>query len=217
MFTGIVEDLGRVTASSTAQGVRRISVRTRLDAAALRLGASIALNGVCLTIVAARGRELTVQAVPETLRRTNLGGLAPGSRVNVERPLAFGSRMGGHYVQGHVDASARLLERRAEGGSEIVRFETPPGLGQWLVSKGFVALDGVSLTVVDPTDASFAVALVPHTRRSVTLGAARVGYRANLEVDVLAKYGHPPAAAAGEPEPSIAGLRAAGFRLDDTR
>ena len=124
--------------------------------------------------------------------------------------------MGGHYVQGHVDATAELIERQPDGDSEVVRFAVPTDLMRYIVSKGFVALDGVSLTVVDPSEATFAVALIPHTIRSVTLGAAPVGYRANLEADVLSKYGHLP-----QPEdvggPSIAQLRAAGYRLDATR
>ncbi len=216
MFTGIVEDLGRVVRLEDAAGLRRFTLRSDICADGVRVGDSIAVNGACLTAVSVAANEISVEAIPETLRLTNLGQLAVDSPVNLERPLAYGDRMGGHYVQGHVDATAELIERQPDGDSEVVRFAVPPDLMSYIVAKGFVALDGVSLTVVDPHDATFAVALIPHTLRSVTLGHAPVGYRANLEVDILAKYGRVP-----EPEkagsPSIAGLRAAGYRLDETR
>jgi len=216
MFTGIVEDLGRVVRVEEFEGLRRFTLRSDICAEGVRVGDSIAVNGACLTAVSVSANEISVEAIPETLRLTNLGQLAVDSPVNLERPLAYGDRMGGHYVQGHVDAAAELIERRPEGDSDVVRFAVPPHLMRYIVSKGFVALDGVSLTVVGPRDATFAVALIPHTIRSVTLGAAPVGYLANLETDVLAKYGHLP-----QPEgvggPSIAQLRAAGYRMDATR
>ncbi|MCY3959847.1 MAG: riboflavin synthase [Chloroflexi bacterium] len=216
MFTGIVEDLGRVVHLEDAEGLRRFTLRSDICSDGVRVGDSIAVNGACLTAVSVAANEISVEAIPETLRLTNLGQLAVDSLVNLERPLAYGDRIGGHYVQGHVDATAELIERQPDGESEVVRFTVPSRLMQYIVSKGFVALDGVSLTVVDPRDATFAVALIPHTIRSVTLGAAPIGYRANLEADILAKYGSVP-----EPEdssrPSIAQLRAAGYRLDATR
>ena len=216
MFTGIVEDLGRVTRVADDEGLRRFTVRSTVCTDGVRVGDSIAVNGVCLTAVDIADGEISVEAVPETLRLTNLGQLAADSPVNLERPLAYGDRMGGHYVQGHVDATAELIERRPDGDSEIVRFAVPADFMPYIVSKGFVALDGASLTVVDPGAASFAVALIPHTLRSVTLGAAPLGYRANLEVDILAKYGRVPEAEEGS-GPSIAQLRAAGYRLDESR
>ena len=216
MFTGIVEDLGQVVRIQDAEGLRRFTLRSDVCADGVDVGDSIAVNGACLTAVNVADSEISVEAIPETLRLTNLGQLAVHSPVNLERPLAYGDRMGGHYVQGHVDATAELIDRRPDGDSEVVRFAVPLDLMRYIVSKGFVALDGVSLTVVDPREATFAVALIPHTLRSVTLGAAPIGYRANLEVDILAKYGRVP-----EPEqasnPSIAQLRAAGYRLDETR
>ena len=216
MFTGIVEDLGRVVRLEDAEGLRRFTIRSDICADGVRVGDSIAVNGACLTAVNVTNNEISVEAIPETLRLTNLGQLAVDSPVNLERPLAYGDRMGGHYVQGHVDATAELIERQPDGDSEVVRFAVPPNLMRYIVSKGFVALDGASLTVVDPREATFAVALIPHTLRSVTLGQAPIGYRANLEVDILAKYGRVP-----EPDkassPSIAQLRAAGYRLDETR
>ena len=216
MFTGIVEDLGRVVRVKDAEGLRRFTLRSDICAEGVGVGDSIAVNGACLTAISVSANEISVEAIPETLRLTNLGQLAVDSPVNLERPLAYGDHMGGHYVQGHVDAAAELIERRSEGDSDVVRFAAPAHLMRYIVSKGFVALDGVSLTVVDPCEATFAVALIPHTIRSVTLGTAPVGYRANLEVDILAKYGRLP-----EPEkassPSIAQLRAAGYTLDKTR
>ena len=216
MFTGIVEDLGRVVCVEDAEGLRRFTLRSDVCVDGVRLGDSIAVNGVCLTAVNVAHHEVSVEAIPETLRLTNLGQLAVDSPVNLERPLAYGDRMGGHYVQGHVDATAELIDRRPDGDSEVVRFAVPPDLMRYIVSKGFVALDGVSLTVVDPVEATFAVALIPHTLRSVTLGTASVGYRANLEVDILAKYGRVPESEQAS-NPSIAQLRAAGYRLDETR
>ena len=216
MFTGIVEDLGQVVRLEDTDGLRRFTLRSDVCAEGVHIGDSIAVNGACLTAVYLAANEISVEAIPETLRLTNLGRLDVKSSVNLERPLAYGDRMGGHYVQGHVDATAELIERLPDGDSEVVRFAVPPDLMRYIVSKGFVALDGVSLTVVDPRDATFAVALIPHTIRSVTLGTAAIGYRANLEVDILAKYGRAP-----EPKetggPSIAQLRAAGYRLDATR
>lgn len=216
MFTGIVEDLGLVVRVQDTQGLRRFSLRSEVCADGLRVGDSIAVNGVCLTAVHVAANEVSVEAIPETLRLTNLGQLAVDSPVNLERPLAYGDRMGGHYVQGHVDATAELIQRQPDGDSEVVRFVVPPNLMHFIVSKGFVALDGVSLTVVEPLDATFAVALIPHTLRSVTLGAAPVGYLTNLEVDILAKYGRVPEREE-ESGPSIDQLRAAGFKLDESR
>ncbi len=216
MFTGIVEDLGRVVRLEDTDGLRRFTLASDVCAEGVRVGDSIAVNGACLTAVHLAASEISVEAIPETLRLTNLGQLAVNSPVNLERPLAYGDRMGGHYVQGHVDATAELIQRQPDGDSEVVRFAVPPNLTRYIVSKGFVALDGVSLTVVEPCEATFAVALIPHTLRSVTLGAAPIGYRANLEVDILAKYGR-VSESQEETGPSIEQLRAAGYRLDETR
>ena len=216
MFTGIVEDLGRVERLEDTDGLRRFTLRSEVCADGVRVGDSIAVNGACLTAVYVAANEVSVEAIPETLRLTNLGQLAVDSPVNLERPLAYGDRMGGHYVQGHVDATAELIERQPDGDSEVVRFAVPSDLMPYIVSKGFVALDGVSLTVVDPRGSTFAVALIPHTLRAVTLGAATLGYRANLEVDILAKYGRAPEPRATT-SPSIAQLCAAGYTLDETQ
>jgi riboflavin synthase len=216
MFTGIVEDLGVVTHTRITKGVQRITVRSSVAADCARLGNSVALNGVCLTIVATEKDCITVEAVPETLRLTNLGDLAVQSKINVERPLAMGDTLGGHFVQGHVDTTVSLIDRTPDGGSEMLRFTKPEAFAKHVVAKGFVALDGVSLTVVNPATDSFSIALIPHTRQSVTLGSALAGYRANFEADILSKYGRSPDPSATL-APSIDLLRGAGFPLDETR
>ena len=216
MFTGIVEDLGVVTFTKSSKGVQLISVRSSVAADCAKLGDSVALNGVCLTIVATDHDCITVEAVPETLRLTNLGDLEVHSRINIERPLTLGDAFGGHFVQGHIDTTVSLLDREPDGGSEILRFTTPAAFSKHVVAKGFVALDGVSLTVVEQDEHSFAIALIPHTKKSVTLGNAPVGYQANFEADILAKYDR-----SQDPHrvlaPSIDQLRSAGFALDETR
>ena len=188
MFTGIVEALGEVVEVDTGGGVHRLVVAAPVLADGVAVGDSVALNGVCLTAVRIDADRMTVEIVPETLRRTNLGGLDAGDAVNVERSLPADGRFGGHVVQGHVDGACAIVKREPDGASDLVTFALPPEQVARIVPKGFVALDGVSLTVVDASTEEFRVALIPHTRERVTLGSAEVGYRANLEVDVLAKY-----------------------------
>ena len=188
MFTGIVEALGEVVEAGNRAGVHRLVVAASVLSDGVAIGDSVALNGVCLTAVQIEADRMTVEVVPETLRRTNLGSLDVGDAVNVERSLPADGRFGGHVVQGHVDATCTIAKREPDGASELVTFTLPPEHAAQIVSKGFVALDGVSLTVVDMSAAEFRVALIPHTRALVTLGSAPPGYCANLEVDVLAKY-----------------------------
>ncbi len=188
MFTGIVEAMGEVVETTSHQGLRRLVVAAPVLGDGVAIGDSAALNGVCLTAVHIEHERMTVEVVPETLRRTNLGDLAVGDAVNVERSLPADGRFGGHIVQGHVDGICTIVNRGPDGASDLVTFTLPPEYAAQVVPKGFVALDGVSLTVVDASAEEFRVALIPHTRTLVTLGAAEVGYRANLEVDVLAKY-----------------------------
>ena len=188
MFTGIVEALGEVVEAGNRAGVHRLVVAAPVLSDGVAIGDSVALNGVCLTAVQIEADRMTVEVVPETLRRTNLGSLDVGDAVNVERSLPADGRFGGHVVQGHVDATCTITKREPDGASELVTFTLPPEHAVQVVSKGFVALDGVSLTVVDMSAAEFRVALIPHTRALVTLGSAPPGYCANLEVDVLAKY-----------------------------
>jgi riboflavin synthase len=188
VFTGIVEEVGRVAALERREGATRLTVEGRIAHAGAQLGDSIAVNGVCLTIVAIEGTALAFEAVPETLRKTNLGALAVGSRVDLERAVTGGRPMGGHYVQGHVDGVARVRSSRPDGEALEVWLDVPAPLLRYLVPKGFVTVDGASLTIVGVDDRGFSVTLVPHTRANVVFGDPTPGYEANLEVDVMAKY-----------------------------
>src|SRR5262249_36778089 len=154
----------------------------------LNVGDSVAVNGACLTVVGHDRDTCSFQAGPETLRRTNLGELAPGDRANLERALRLGDRLGGHLVQGHVDGIGHVAERSRQGDWEVVWFRCPPELAEQMVSKGSVAVDGVSLTLVDVTADRFSVALIPHTLAQTTLGFKPVGATVNIETDILAKY-----------------------------
>lgn len=187
MFTGIVEEVGRVRAlRSGAEPSLTIEATTVLEGT--RLGDSIAVNGACLTVTDLGVRTFTVGLMPETLRRTNLGGLRPGDGVNLERALTLAGRLGGHFVQGHVDATGRLVAVHREGQALIMRFSAPPEVMRYIVPKGFVAVDGVSLTVVETERETFTVSLVSFTQRNVTLSGQRPGYVVNLEADILGKY-----------------------------
>jgi len=189
MFTGIVEELGRVVDLSPRGGVHRLTVAASSVLDELPIGGSIAVNGVCLTAVTVDSDRLTVEVIQETLRRSNLGDLRVGAAVNLERPLRAGGRLDGHWVQGHVDGVARVLGRRADGrGSERIEIELPVDLARYVVPKGSIAVDGISLTVGEVTARSFAVYLIPHTLQVTTMGRRAVGARLNLEVDILAKY-----------------------------
>ena len=191
MFSGIVEALGRVEAAEAEGAGRRLALRWpgRDPAEPFVLGESIAVNGCCLTVVAAEGERFEAQAGPETLLRTNLGVLRPGDPVNLERSMRVSDRLGGHFVQGHVDTTAEVAGRRAEGEWEFFRFRlTDPAWAELLVPKGSVAVDGVSLTVVEAGDNGFSVMLIPHTLGVTTLGGREVGDLVNIESDMLAKH-----------------------------
>jgi len=190
MFTGIVEGTGTVAALAAADDASgaRLEVEAPFLAGELRPGESVAVNGCCLTVAQATAAGFAADLVAETLRRTALGGLAAGDLVNLERPMALGGRLGGHLVQGHVDGVARVLERTEVGAGEEVRIELPRDLERYVVEKGSVAVDGVSLTVAGVGPGWFAVALVPHTLEVTTLGRRRPGDPVQLEVDVVAKY-----------------------------
>jgi riboflavin synthase len=190
MFTGIVEGTGTVAALAAADDASgaRLEVEAPFLAGDLRPGESVAVNGCCLTVAQATAAGFAADLVAETLRRTALGGLAAGDLVNLERPMALGGRLGGHLVQGHVDGVARVLDRTAVGDGEEVRIELPAELERFVVEKGSVAVDGVSLTVAGVGSGWFAVALVPHTLEVTTLGRRRPGDPVQLEVDVVAKY-----------------------------
>lgn len=184
MFTGIVEEIGEVREARPGTLV----IRAETVMADLKRGDSIAVDGVCLTVVDRTDRTFTVNIQPETLRRTTLGMLTAGQRVNLERAVAVGGRLGGHVVQGHVDATGQIIELRPDGDGLIVRFRAPRSLMRYIVPKGFIAVNGISLTVVETADDWFTVALVRYTRDHVALLDRGVGAAVNLEVDVLAKY-----------------------------
>jgi riboflavin synthase len=194
MFTGLVEELGEVAAVEQLAGAARITIAGPVTTTGAAAGDSIAVNGTCLTITAINGSQFTADVMAETLRRTSLGALVPGSRVNLERPVPMGGRLGGHLVQGHVDAVATVISRTSSGHWDLVRFTIPPGLARYLVEKGSVAVDGVSLTVaalgdgVDGQPPWFEVSLIPTTLAATTLGAITPGSPVNLEADMIAKY-----------------------------
>jgi len=188
LFTGIVEELGTLVVSDDLGTAARFTVRGPLVTSDARHGDSIAVNGVCLTVVEVGGDTFTADVMKETLDRSSLGTLRPGDPVNLERAATLQTRLGGHLVQGHVDGTARLRERVPDEHWEVVRFTLPAALGRYVVEKGSITVDGVSLTVSAVDTGSFAVSLIPTTLGVTTLGKKDVGDLVNLEVDVVAKY-----------------------------
>ena len=192
MFTGIVEELGEVTSRDVLADAARLTIRGTVVTADAGHGDSIAVNGVCLTVAELLGDgQFTADVMAETLNRSNLGGLEVGSRVNLERAAAVNSRLGGHIVQGHVDGTGQVVSRAPSEHWEVVRIEVPEAVARYVVEKGSITVDGISLTVsglgAEPRD-WFEVSLIPTTRELTTLGRAPVGTQVNLEVDVIAKY-----------------------------
>ncbi|MEV0398993.1 riboflavin synthase [Actinoallomurus sp. NPDC050550] len=188
MFTGIVEELGEVVALEPAGDSARLTVRGPLVVSDAVHGASIAVNGVCLTVTDVKDDAFTVDVMKETLDRSSLAGLKPGSPVNLERPVRPTDRLGGHIVQGHVDGVGRVVSREPGDRWEVVTVELPPQLARYVVEKGSITVDGVSLTVVEARDDAFTIALIPTTLELTTLGRKGPGDPVNLEVDVVAKY-----------------------------
>jgi len=189
MFTGIVEATGKVVLlRPAAAGSRRLGITTTRNLSRLRLGDSIAVNGVCLTVVARRDRRFEADLGPETLACTTLGRLRPSDRIHVERPLRLGDRLGGHLVAGHVDGVGRIKARRTRGDTIELRIAAPAALAPYLALKGSVTVDGVSLTVNYVRQAAFGITLIPHTLSVTTLGERRVGDRVNIEADLIAKH-----------------------------
>ncbi|MFC9747420.1 riboflavin synthase [Streptomyces niveus] len=188
MFTGIVEELGEVTAVENLGDSSRFRLRGPAVTEDAKHGDSIAVNGVCLTVVDLAEGEFTADVMAETLNRSSLGALVPGSRVNLERPMAVGDRLGGHIVQGHVDGTGTVVERKASENWEIVKVSLPADLTRYVVEKGSITVDGVSLTVVDAGPDYFTISLIPTTLALTTLGIKQPGDPVNLEVDVIAKY-----------------------------
>lgn len=187
MFTGLIADLGSVTALERSADGARLRIGTRL-ASQLEQGDSVAVNGVCLTAIDIRDGGFAAEAMDETLRRSALGALEPGARVNLELALRADGRLGGHVVQGHVDATGTVSEIREEGIARVLSIDTAPEVARYLVEKGSIAVNGVSLTVSALCEDGFEVSLIPETLTRTNLGSMTVGDRVNLEVDVLAKH-----------------------------
>ena len=187
MFTGIIHTSGVIEAIDKLESGARMRLRTAAEEDYER-GESVAINGVCLTVLPQVDHSLIAHISDETLSRTTLGALGSGARVNVERAVVMGDRLGGHLVQGHIDAVATLVAIATEGEFAVYRWSFPADFSDLVVSKGSIAVDGVSLTIVEPEDSTFAAALIPETLRRTTLGTAHVGDRMNLEFDIIAKY-----------------------------
>ena len=188
MFTGIVEELGTVARVEDLGDALRLTVAARRVLEDVHLGDSISVNGCCLTVVSTGDGAWTADVMRETLDKTSLGGVRPGDRVNLERAVTAGTRLGGHLVQGHVDAVGEILRRRPSEHWEVVEVALPPGLAAYVVDKGSITVDGVSLTVVSVGADRFTVSLIPETLARTTLGLKQPGALVNLEVDVVAKY-----------------------------
>ena len=184
MFAGIVEEVGRVVEAKPDRLV--IQADAVLEGA--KVGDSLNINGACLTAVAIEDNRFAVDVTPETLRRTNLGLLKPGDAVDLERALSVADRIGGHIVQGHVEATGEVLSVDPDGDSLVMRFQAPPQVMRYVVSKGFIAVDGISLTVVDRDSSSFSVSVIPYTRDHTVLGVRKAGDQVNLETDIVARY-----------------------------
>jgi riboflavin synthase len=188
MFTGLVEEMGTVEAAERGEDSFTLTIRAQVVLEDVKLGDSIAVNGVCLSVTRFDKERFSVGLAPETLRRTDLGDVAPGDRVNLERSVTPTTRMGGHYVQGHVDGTGRIAAFEKEADALWVRIETDPTLMKYIVEKGYVAIDGTSLTVVDTGEDWFTLTLVAHTQPLIVLPLKKMGDRVNIEADIMAKY-----------------------------
>ena len=193
MFTGIVQEVGRARENDGSS----LSIEAAASMDGLKLGDSIAVNGTCLTVKSLEEGGFSVDTMPETLRRTNLGLLTPGAPVNLEQALTLSAPLGGHITQGHVDATGALASVTPEGDALMMRFEAPPQVMRYVVEKGFIAVDGISLTVVEWDESSFTVSVVKYTQDNTNLGRRKPGDVVNLEVDILAKYAEKLLAARG--------------------
>lgn len=188
MFTGIVEELGTVASIDISRDGGRLTLNAPKVTDGLKVDESVATNGVCLTVVAVSGPQFEADLAPETLSRTNLGQLQAGDRVCLERSVTLETRMGGHLVQGHIDGTGTIASVEPQGIQKFVRFRASPEIVRYIVPKGFVALDGASLTVVDAASDTFSIALIPHSAELTTLGFKAAGDCVNVEVDLIAKY-----------------------------
>ena len=188
MFTGLIEELGKVVSLNLRGDSGRLRLAAETILSDCRLGDSIAVNGVCLTVVEIAGPEICFDVSAETLRRSNLGRLQPGDRVNLERALPADGRFGGHLVAGHTDATGTLKSKNREGNAVIFTFSAPPEVARYLIEKGSIAIDGISLTITGIEENDFSVAVIPHSLARTTLRGKGVGAVVNLEVDLVAKY-----------------------------
>ena len=184
MFTGIVEEAGSVV--SVTSGKLTVAAEKTLEG--IQLGGSIAVNGICLTVTGFTDKTFSVDVMPETLDHTNLGNLHSGDMVNLERPLGLGGEIGGHLVQGHIDGTGKVISITHEGEAMLIEFEAPADLMRYVVPKGFIAVDGTSLTVVDKDAATFSVSIVGYTREHTILADRKINDTVNLEVDIIGKY-----------------------------
>jgi riboflavin synthase len=190
MFTGLIEDVGKIAALRLHRGSAVMTVKTKLPVRKMAMGASVAVNGACLTVVRKLKNAFIVDVSPETLARTNLGMLKPGSRVNLEQPMRLNERLGGHLVTGHVDGVGRIAAIERQGEFTVFSFRVAMDLGRLLVSKGSVAIDGISLTVNQCRREHFSVAIIPFTLQHTNLQGHRVGDKVNIETDLIGKYVH---------------------------
>ena len=188
MFTGIVEELGQVSGLEALDDAVRISITGPLVVSDAKIGDSISVNGVCLTVTSKSADSFTADVMQETLNRSTLGKLTAGAKVNLERPVTLATRLGGHLVQGHVDGMGEVVSREVSDNWEVVTIKPPKDLLKYIVEKGSITVDGTSLTIASVTDEVFTVSLIPETLAKTTLGIRQVGELVNLEVDVMAKY-----------------------------
>ncbi len=188
MFTGLIQDIGIVQAVKRSKGGMQINITTRLDLSRIRVGDSVAVDGACLTVVQKADAAFSVEVSEETLRRTTLGGIRNGQEVNLEESLRLSDPLGGHLVSGHVDGTGQILRIVPEGNAIRYHFGAPDSVSRYLIEKGSVAIDGISLTIAALDDHGFQTVVLPHTARSTTLGRKKIGDRVNLENDLIAKY-----------------------------
>jgi riboflavin synthase len=209
MFTGLIQDLGEIQSLQQRGGGASLTISTQLNLRSVKVGDSIAVEGVCLTVVEVSGRTFSVEMSPETLERTTLGSLKKGQPVNLETALKMSDPLGGHLVSGHVDGTGEIAEVAREGNSLRYRFRVPPEVGRYLIEKGSVAVDGISLTVAECRDQAFSVSVIPHTAERTTLGKKKAGDKVNLENDLIAKYVEKFVHQAGGPAPPSTRINAA--------
>ena len=188
MFTGLVEEMGVIVAVQRTSQSLRLSVKAKKVLETLQIGDSIAVNGACLTVVALKGQSFTADVMPETVQQTDFKDLVAGTLVNLERPLAYGGRLEGHLVSGHVDGVGVISEYKADDIAYRYRIKTEPDVLRYVVAKGSIAIDGISLTVVEVDELTFSVSIIPHTAKITTLWEKRPGDKVNLETDLLARY-----------------------------